>query len=111
MPMGIHHPQVLDLAMTHEESGEVMLAIVHHDVWTGSADELQLLSAKLDTYAAYALDGQLIDDHPHAAGRPVRIQLECLAEPTGAVAAALQSAKRQLAMYGLRLEVGRITPD
>lgn len=111
MAMGIDHPEVVDLVMTHEESGEVMLAIVHNDVWTGSPDELQLLNAKLDTYASYALDGQLVEDYPHADGKPVRIQLECLTEPTGEVAAALQSARRQLAMHGLRLEVGRITPD
>ncbi len=109
--MGIDHPEVVDLVMTHEESGEVMLVIVHNDAWTGSAEELERLGAKLDTYASYALDGQLVEDYPHAEGKPVRIQLECLTTPTGAVAVALQSARRQLAMHGLRLEVGPLAPD
>jgi hypothetical protein len=111
MDVGIDHPNVVDLVMSHPESGEVMLIVVHNDVWTGSPEELRLLGAKLDTYASYALDGQLVDDFPQHEGKPVRIQLDCLAKPTGAVAAALESAKRQLAMNGLRLEVGSLAPD
>jgi hypothetical protein len=110
MAVGIDYPNVVDLVMTHEESGEVMLVIAHNDVWAGSPDELQRLGAKLNTYASYALDGQLVDDYPHAERKPVRIQLDCLAKSAGAVAAALQLAERQLAMHGLRLEVGRIMP-
>lgn len=68
---------VVDTMTYNPESGEVTLIAVEERAFGSDPNMLAELQAKLNTYLRFALDGQLAEDYPEHAGRPVRIQLEC----------------------------------
>lgn len=70
----------IDLLTEHPTAGYVALIMIADDDWT-SEDTPRLLEAKLNLYLHYALEGQLADDFPDLAMKPVRIQLDCVVAP------------------------------
>lgn len=71
---------VIDLLTEHPTAEYVVLVMIGDDDWT-SEETPTLLEAKLNLYLHYALDGQLADDFPDLALKPVRIQLDCIVAP------------------------------
>ncbi|RKQ88211.1 hypothetical protein C8N24_6252 [Solirubrobacter pauli] len=57
-------------------NGHAVLHIVQQDRWTGTDDQLLTLQAKVNTYLAFVLDGQMAADHPDLADLPWRIALD-----------------------------------
>src|SRR5437870_2467504 len=74
--------------------------------WGGSEDRFVELRRKINTYAAYARQGQLETDFPDLVGRPVSIQLWCIQHrPDPKVIEFLDRANAQLAKHSLQVSV------
>jgi hypothetical protein len=102
---GIHNPSVIDLVTLNHKAGDVRLIMVQTDSWDGSARETAELEEKAQTYASFALDGQLVRTYPEAAGRPVTIQLDCPSQPEGHTAAVIAELKERLQKSGIKFEL------
>lgn len=69
--------------------------------WTGSDAQLESLQAKVQTYVAFALDGELAERFPEAIGKPWRIVVNCLAgEPDSRTAQVLDVLGTRLPDHG-----------
>jgi hypothetical protein len=79
-----------------DADGTCLLAMVEDRRWNvDPAQEIQLRN-KINAYVGYITGGDLIEAYPDAAGKPVRIELHCVQEPTGRIAAVVQHAASEL---------------
>ena len=69
--------------------------------WEDVPLNLQEVQAKLNTYLAYALDGQLATDYPDLARKPVRIQLDTTTEPPDDVLQMTRRMRDACKQYGV----------
>ena len=73
--------------------------------WSGSEEQLFQLQEKLNAYLSFALDGELAEAYPALVGKPLRLLLQCRAEPDGVTAQMLDIVRQQIAFQGIELEV------
>jgi len=73
--MTVEERNTIDVVAHDTESDETLLVMVEYRDWSKEGNLLEDLQEKLDCYLSYALDGQLEEDYPHLAGKPVHIQL------------------------------------
>jgi hypothetical protein len=91
--------------VAEDAAGEVMVVMVEDRPWRGGrAQELELRE-KINLYTDFIRGGELVRRFPNAAGRSVRIQLDCVDNPTGTIATVLEYAKEQLAKLGIGFTV------
>lgn len=99
-------PDVLFDATTVDVVGEsaegvVELIIVADVAWTGSDAQLVSLQQKIQSYVSFAVDGQLEQSFPEAAGRPWCIVLSAQAgPPDDRTDRVLQTLAERLPAYG-----------
>ena len=105
---GLDDPATVDL-VTQNSEGDVALILVQAEPWSAAGHDVTRLREKLNNYATYALDGQLVDTYPEASGARVRIQVDSVEEPTGDVAELLATARRGLAKHSIDLTTNIIT--
>jgi hypothetical protein len=105
--MTVEEPNVIDF-VAHDPKGEVVLVMVEGREWDGSGERLFELQEKINNYAAFATDGQLVRQYPDLAGKPVRLELRCVGAPDPETGRFLEAAKLQLRSAGLSLSVKRI---
>src|SRR2546428_318001 len=74
MPEGVQYPDIIDKVI-REKDGSVALVMREDRPWDGSDGRLAELQKKINTYAAYARQGQLATDFPDLADKPVFLQL------------------------------------
>lgn len=104
---GLQDPTVIDL-VTETRDGEFVLVLSHDEPWTDADDQLDRLRAKLNTYAAFALDEGLLSAYPSSANRLKRVRVDCVTPPTPQVAELLAAADAALQAYGMRLETQQL---
>ena len=80
-PRGVQNPRVVDLITQDDASGEVVLVMLEQRPWGSHPEQLRQLEAKFNSYLEYVLGGHLEAQYPQYAGRPVRFQLDCVANP------------------------------
>ena len=102
---GVEHPGVIDMIGFDAKREEVLLRMVERRPWDGSMERLVQLQEKFNAYLAFVLDGEMNEAYPKLAGRRVRIELECGAEPDLRTADLLEKVRQQIAFQGLRLDV------
>jgi hypothetical protein len=73
----VFDPSTIDIVAMSDDHSSVALFIVQSRPWTGSDSEIESLRQKVRNYMAYAVEGQLADDYPGAAGLPWRIVVHC----------------------------------
>lgn len=95
---GVQHAEIIDM-VAQDMAGEYRLIMVEDRPWSGSSEQVQQLRDKINTYALFALDGGMVSRYPDSEGKPVRIQLDCRAMPTGATARLVELATLRLAAY------------
>ena len=78
--MTVSDLKVIDFVSHDPKTNTVVLSMVEEREWGDSGQLLPDLQEKLNTYLAYALDGQLSDDYPEMRGKPVTIRLHHLHE-------------------------------
>jgi hypothetical protein len=106
-PSGLDNPGDVDLVRI-PASGLVELVLDAPGTWDGSDHRQILLQEKLNRYLEYVLDGQLVADHPAAAGRGWLVVVETTAALDQRTAVYLERADRELRRSGGGLEVRRL---
>jgi hypothetical protein len=106
---GIDDPHVLDLVTHDPRSGEYALIISAPGPWDeDSAMRAENLSAKLTNYIDFAVSGRFVASYPEAAGKRLRIQIDCTS-PLGSAANLVVERMRTVAeANGIRLLVHRL---
>jgi hypothetical protein len=101
-------------AFAHDTRDDVLvLAMFETRAWDLGDRQLWQLQEKLNAYVSFILDGELKDNFPHLAGKPVRIELRTVHEPSERAMGFLGRARDQLALQEIGLEVvliGDIAP-
>ena len=87
------------------ESGTVVLGMVEYRPWSGEDLQLYQLQEKFNAYLSFALDGEMAEAYPDLEGRPLKLVLECGAEPDPRTRHLLGLIHRQISYQGIRLEV------
>lgn len=101
---GIEDTNVVDV-VAQDADGEYMIVMVETRPWDSDPNQLEQLKAKINAYAGFILDGRLTHTYPETAGKPVRIQLDCVADPTAEVIAVIDRATIELAMRDIGFNV------
>lgn len=102
---GIERTGMLD-AFAHDTRDDVLvLAMFETRAWDLGDRQLWQLQEKLNAYVSFILDGELKDNFPHLAGKPVRIELRAVHEPSERAMGFLGRARDQLALQEIGLEV------
>jgi hypothetical protein len=105
MPEGVQYPDIIDKVIQAKDES-VALVMREDRPWDGSEQRVVELRKKINTYAAYALQGQLRTDFPDLAGRPVYLQLWCIQHrPEPKLMEFLKQANAQLAQHSLQIRV------
>ncbi|MEI6491618.1 MAG: DUF6572 domain-containing protein [Verrucomicrobiota bacterium] len=104
-PKGVSHPGVLDAFAYDGRRDTLVLAMYETREWTGGEAQLFQLQEKLNAYASFILDGEMAESFPQYADRPVEIQLRTTHEPDGLALRLIASAREQLSLQEIRLEV------
>jgi hypothetical protein len=105
MPEGLQYPDIID-KVVREKDGGVTLVMREDRPWDGSENRLMELRKKINTYAAYARQGQLAKDFPDLANQPVSFQLLCIQHrPDPKAMDFLDRANAQLAQHSLQIRV------
>lgn len=102
---GIHDTTVIDLVTHDPASDEYALIMTEARPWTDSPEQLSQLREKINNYAMFAVDEGMTRAYPQAAGKPLRIQLDCASPPSTQAADLIDQARRRLADYKIRLVV------
>ena len=101
---GVSDTTTIDV-VAQDAAGEYMVLMVEERPWDADpAQELQLRD-KINLYADFILGGGLAQHYPETLGQPVRVQLDCVQEPVGAIAAVVQLATEQLQERGVGFTV------
>jgi len=104
-PKGVAHPGVLDAFAYDSRRDTLVLAMYETRPWDGGEHQLYQLQEKLNAYASFILDGEMVDSFPQYADRPVEIQLRSRHEPNEVAMRLLDQAREQLELQQIRLEV------
>ena len=107
---GVANPAVLDALGEDRVTGEVVLVMFEPRPWNLGDQQLFQLQEKLNAYMSFALDGELVEQLPQLAGRPVRIQLNCSEPPPENVVTFLGKVREQISYQGVNFVVEGLTP-
>jgi len=106
---GVENPMVMDLITLDPASDCVVLVMVERRPWGASPRQLQQIEEKINRYLGYALDGFLVQQYPHYAGKSVQIRLDCAEAPREQAAAFVEAARRAAYAHGIEFVV-RVLP-
>ena len=70
----------VDLVALSPDETTVELVIVADGDWSGSDEQIRSLQEKIQTYVAFAVDGQLAATYPDVADLPWSIIVQCSAD-------------------------------
>lgn len=102
---GIERTGMLD-AFAHDTREDMLvLAMFETRPWEHGELQLWQLQEKLNAYVSFILDGEMKDNFPHLACKPVRIELRTVHEPSERAMGFLCRARDQLALQEIGLEV------
>ncbi len=104
-PKGLAHPAVLDAFAYDSRRETLVLAMYETRPWLGDEEQLHQLQDKLNAYASFILDGEMLSSFPQFADKPVEIQLRTQHQPDSVALSLLESARQQLALQDIALEV------
>jgi hypothetical protein len=105
MASGVEHPNVVDVVTHDAATDEYALIMVETRPWLDSSEQLSQLREKINNYAMFAIDEGLIRAYPEAAGKALRIQLDCTSPPSKEVTEVVELARERLADYKIRFVV------
>lgn len=101
MPTGIEYPDVIDL-VTYDPKGEEFAVIMHeYRPWFASPARMDELIRKINSYLQFVESGNLVRKFPKAAGKKVRLQLDCSELPPTEIAELIQQSQQLLLGRGI----------
>ena len=107
---GIEDTDVIDLVTHDRAAAQIVLIMSETRPWGAEGVQLDQLVAKLNTYAAYALDEHFRSRHPEVGDAAIRIQVDCVDEPDEPTARVVDDAARVLDEHGITLVVNPLGP-
>lgn len=102
---GIEHAHVIDIVADDAKTGEAVLIMLEPRPWDGSELRLFQLQEKINAYLSFALDGEMAESYPGLVGKPLRLQIDCVAMPDSTVVEFLSVVREQVGFQGINLEV------
>jgi len=105
--MSVEDADVIDF-LVHDPNDGVVLVLVEGREWDGSRERLLQLQDKINSYVAYVRDGQMLEQHPELAGKPIRFELRCVSRPDAKTEGFLQIVRGRLRTEDLDLQVRQI---
>lgn len=110
-PRGIAHPGILDAFAYDTRRDILVLAMYENRPWTlGEVQHFQL-QEKLNAYASFILDGEMIESFPQFDGKPVEIQIRTLHEPDEIALRLISQAREQLGLQQIAVDVIQTDTD
>lgn len=79
--MTVDQTKVVDF-ISVDKTGSVVLTVSDHLEWS-SDDHLFQLQEKVNSYLVFIESGELLNEFPNAASRPIRIEVVCKFSPDG----------------------------
>lgn len=105
---GVHNSAIIDLVTYDPKSGEFVLIMTESRPWDGSADRVLELQEKVNNYLSFAFDGQMERQYPGSVGKPIRLQLDCVAPPDDATERFIGLVREKLRSQAIRFVVNVI---
>lgn len=102
---GVENPGVLDALGVDPATGEFVLVMFEPRPWNIGDAQLVQLQEKLNAYLSFALDGEMEEQLPQAAGKKLRITLACAEEPPAPVTDLLTRVRDQISLQGINFTV------
>jgi hypothetical protein len=107
---GVENAGVLDALGVDPATGEFVLVMFEPRPWSLGDIQLAQLQEKLNAYLSFALDGEMEEQLPQAAGKKLRITLACADEPPAEVTELLVKVRDQIALQGINFSVEGLRP-
>jgi hypothetical protein len=107
---GVANAAVLDALAEDKVTGEIVLMMFEPRPWNLGDQQIMQLQEKLNAYLSFALDGELADQLPQFANRPVRVQLNCSEPPPPDVVSFLAKVREQISFQGINFMVEGLAP-
>ena len=105
MPEGVQNTEIVDKVI-RDKDGSAVLVMREDRPWDGSEQRVLELRKKINTYVAFARQGELATDFPDLARKPVSLQLWCIQHrPEPRLMEFLDRANAQLAQQSLQIRV------
>ena len=102
---GVENAGVLDALGVDPATGEFVLVMFEPRPWNVGDAQLVQLQEKLNAYLSFALDGEMEEQLPQAAGKKLRITLACADEPPTHVTELLTKVRDQISLQGINFTV------
>lgn len=103
--MPVQDINVIDAIAEDARTGEIVLLMREPRNWEHGDRQLFQLQEKLNAYLSFALDGEMAAEHPEWVGRPLRLQLDCVAPPSEPAELMLSAVRGQISFQGIKLHV------
>ena len=103
--MAVEDINVIDAIAEDTRTGEIVLLMHEPRAWTHGDRQLFELQEKLNAYLSFALDGEMVAEHPEWTSRPLRVQLDCAEAPGDRAELLLSAVRGQIAFQGIKLHV------
>jgi len=101
--MSVDNPEVVDAIGTEIATGDVVLTICDHLEWDDVESHLHLLSEKINRYLGFIESGELLENYPNAAGKPVRIDVYLKFPLPDVASRFIDHARKVAKTYGVSL--------
>ena len=102
---GLAHAAVLDAFAWDGSRSTLVLVMYETRPWNGGDAQLLQLQNKLNAYASFIIDGEMIESFPQYRSAPVEIHLRTRYEPDPVASRLLALAREQLALQKIGLEI------
>ena len=95
----------VDLITYDAKADEYILIISKTGMWENTDREKTFLRSKIDNYLQFSQNGQLEKIYPQAAGKSIKIQIDCDTLPPSSIGEFIDRLKENVMTYGLQLEI------
>lgn len=109
--MAIDDPSKVDLVTYDPKSTEFVLIMIADQGWKNTPDDRRQLEQKLNGYMEFIESGQFLGKFPEAAGKPIRIQLDCIGSVDVHSAVFFSKVTQLLQTHGYTFRVNRIDAE
>jgi len=83
--MSLHDEQTIDIILQNPQTGTVDLILYDDGAITDELKRYNLVIDKATAYLSFVASGQLVEQHPDSAGKPVRCCVVCRRPPNEAM--------------------------
>jgi hypothetical protein len=92
MPTGLQHPSIIDLVTYDPKTEEIAVIMHEYRPWSVDPAHMDELTQKINNYVHFVESGELVAKFPQAAGKSVRLQLDCSQPPLEEIADLIKTA-------------------